>query len=597
MRRVLVALVACLALATAPTLVAPTSGTSSVAPPALAASPTAFASPTAPPSSAAPTSPASPAPPGPNTPGATATPPSPPNATTNAAADPTAAPPPRIVALYPNPVASEDRGEYVVLALPSDRPGPNGGGNWTLSDGESAVRLPANASGRVAVAADPGAARELADRPVVRAPGFALANGGERLRLLNATGGVADAVAYEDAPSSERWVRGSDPPWRPLGYEPRPVVETGPARATTFVLPDAPEVVDRTLDGADDRVLLAGYTLTSGDVADALVAAERRGVAVRVLLEREPVGGVGRREAAVLDRLVAAGVEVRLLGGPRARFAYHHAKYAVVDDAALVLTENWKPSGTGGRSSRGWGVRVADEPTADALAAVFENDAGWRDAAPWETVRRGRTFPAAPAADGSYPARFQPRTAPVERVRLLTAPGNAESAVVSLVDGAEERVLVVQPTVGGPDQRMLRACVRAAERGVRVRVLLSGAWYVTEENRRLAATLNERAADEGLPLEATVVRPRGRFEKVHAKGLVVDDTVVVGSLNWNDHSANENREVALALDSPVAADYYARVVAADRGAAGGRLPVGLLASVIAAAGVAVVVGRRRVAFE
>lgn len=145
------------------------------------------------------------------------------------------------------------------------------------------------------------------------------------------------------------------------------------------------------------------YTFTSRRVANVLVAAARRGVTVRVLLEREPVGGVSRREAEVLDQLVAAGVEVRLLGGEHARFSYHHAKYAVVDDRALVLTENWKPAGTGGRSSRGWGVRVDSTETAEDLATVFRTDAGWHDADEWETVRRGQTFHSAPPANGTFP--------------------------------------------------------------------------------------------------------------------------------------------------------------------------------------------------
>ncbi|TQR22553.1 hypothetical protein C9J85_07385 [Haloferax sp. wsp5] len=105
---------------------------------------------------------------------------------------------------------------------------------------------------------------------------------------------------------------------------------------------------------------MAGYTLSSARVADALIAAQRRGATVRVLLEGEPVGSRTAAEASTLDRLAEAGVSVRVMTGPRARYRYHHAKYAVADGQAVVLTENWKPAGSaviiregGGHGRRG----------------------------------------------------------------------------------------------------------------------------------------------------------------------------------------------------------------------------------------------------
>jgi len=136
-----------------------------------------------------------------------------------------------------------------------------------------------------------------------------------------------------------------------------------------------------TLRDADRKILLGGYTPTSERVADALVRKHERGVTVRVLLEGDPVGGERSARPTSSTALVAAGVEVRLVGGEHARYDYHHAKYAVVDDRAVVLTENWKPAGTGGNSSRGWGV-VTDQPRiVDGLEATFRADAGWRRAA------------------------------------------------------------------------------------------------------------------------------------------------------------------------------------------------------------------------
>jgi len=92
---------------------------------------------------------------------------------------------PAIVAVYPNPVADGDRGEFVVLDLPA--------GNYSLDDGEKRVALP-NVTGRVAVTAAPALVRNLTDERVVGVPEFpALANGGERLRLRRGNATVATA--------------------------------------------------------------------------------------------------------------------------------------------------------------------------------------------------------------------------------------------------------------------------------------------------------------------------------------------------------------------------------------------------------------------
>ncbi|WP_238993887.1 phospholipase D-like domain-containing protein [Halobellus captivus] len=457
---------------------------------------------------------------------------------------------PRIVAAFPDPVADGDSGEYVVVDAA-------GASNLTLSDGESTVRVPPD--GVVALSTDPNATRELVDVPVVE-PGLSLSNGGEELVLRRGDAAV-DRLEYERAREGER-LNASTTEWTPRGLTPRSVVATGPASATAFVLPDAPDVPMETLERADERILLAGYTFASPRAAEALLAAAERGVRVRVLLEGGPVGGMTTAQREQLDRLVAGGVDVRVIDGPHARFAFHHPKYAVADETALVMTENWKPSGTGGRDSRGWGVRVDSERTAAELAAVFAHDADGIDAVPWREHRAATAFVEKSPATGTYEPEFDPASVAVDEVRVLTAPGNAGGAVSASIASAAVRVDVLSPRLD-PDGAYFGALVDAAERGVRVRVLLSNAWYDRESNRRVV----ERAAElraRGLPIEVRIAEPRGRFGKVHAKGAVIDgETVLVGSLNWNAHATGENREVVLALDGSEPADYYGRTFEAD----------------------------------
>ncbi|WP_396613157.1 phosphatidylserine/phosphatidylglycerophosphate/cardiolipin synthase family protein [Haloferax sp. S1W] len=488
----------------------------------------------------------------------------------------------RIVAAFPDPTTPDDRGEYVVVSAPE-------GTNLTLDDGEKRLSIVAP-GGPVAVASNPDAAATLTDHPIV-SPGLELANSGETI-TLRVDGRVTDRLTYDRSEEGSLLTRRDGRwSWWPRTLSRKSVTTHEAANATLFVLPDSPAVPIETLRRADDRLLLAGYVVSSPRVADELVAAHERGVRVEVLVEDAPVGGFPKQSARVLDRLAAAGVTVRVVGDPH---SFHHAKYAVVDDRALVTTENWKPAGTGGAKSRGWGIVVNSPGVAADLANTFRDDASLPATQSWKAFRVGRGFVVTDASNGSYPTRVAPETVRADRISILRAPDNAERAVVSRLDGASERIDVIQPTVEA-DGPFVAALKRAASRGVRVRLLLGSAWYVDEENRALAERLNEWADKTGHPLTVRIARPAGRYGAIHAKGVVADDTTIVGSLNWNRHSARENREVALAIDDPEAADYYRDVFVADWRASERGPPSSLLAGV----GVAAVVGLlalRRVEF-
>jgi phosphatidylserine/phosphatidylglycerophosphate/cardiolipin synthase-like enzyme len=498
---------------------------------------------------------------------------------------------PTIHAVYPDPIRSGDRGEFVVLAL------PNGTalGQYALTDGDTTTALPnRTVSGRVAVTAAPDGVRNLTDYTVVGLDGApALANGGDSVELTR-RGSTVASVRYSDTAEGELGVvAGSSVRWRPLGATDRPVLTGGAGEVRTFTLPDTPQAPLAPIRNATSRVYLAGYTLSSERVADALVAAHRRGADVRVLLEGDPVGGRTRAEATTLDRLHGAGVEVRVVAGPRARYRYHHAKYAVADDRAVVLTENWKPAGTGGRSSRGWGVATSQPRVVAGLAATFRADAGWRDAVPWADHREGQSFQRGDPANASYPTDFDARTVPVERTELLVTPDNAQAALVDELDAAEASIDVIQPTVGGWDEPLMRALRRAANRGVEVRLLLSSAWYVREENRRTVERFDSWADRTGAPLSARLADSGDRYAKIHAKGAVIDgDRVVLGSLNWNEQAATVNREVVVVLHGTAVADYFGRVFERDWGGGEPSVPLGIVAAVVGALVVAGLAARR-----
>ncbi|WP_336136463.1 phospholipase D-like domain-containing protein [Natronomonas amylolytica] len=495
-----------------------------------------------------------------------------------------------LVSAYPSPVARGDSGEFVTVRFSH----PTNTAGWTLTDGKTTARLPnRTVDGTVAFAMNTSAAGRHTDHPTAHLDGrLLLADGGDRLEL-RAGNRTVDSAGYRNAPEAR--IRDFETGrWRPVGATDFDPVRTDGGTATAFVLPDGDDVTAETLASAEERLLLAGYTFTSARTTDAIIGAHEDGVEVRVLLDGSPVGGMTVRQQRQLDRLTEAGVSVRLLSGPHTRYDHHHAKYAVVDDRALVLSENFKPGGTGGMSSRGWGVVLDDGGTAAALADLHGVDWRWRAATPWEEYRAGRDFTESDPALGEFEERHPPQSLTVESTTVLVAPDNAAEEMIDRIDTADDRVLVQQMHIDSRDERLLRAVLRAADRGVTVRIHLSGAWYAEEDNAALVSWLNRRADAEGWDLQARVDEASG-YEKIHNKGVVVDETVLLGSLNWGPTARTENREVVVALEEKRVAAYYVDVFEDDwskAGATGRPLPAGLLGAVAVAGAGGLLVARK-----
>lgn len=501
---------------------------------------------------------------------------------------------PEIVELYPNPAAIDDHGEFVTVRVPPE----TNLSRYELSDGHATVPLskPPNTdlerSSLVTFSTDVNRTLRLTNRTVAPLPdALQLANGGDTVRLLK-DGVVVDEVGYDRAPESEIYDAEAET-WRPLGGTDRPIVSDDGGTVEAFVLPDESERAESFLEQANDRILLAGYTLSSDAVVDTLRDAYERGVSVEVLVEGNPVGGMSAAQASALDELSRTGITVRVFSGELERYQFHHAKYAVVDGRALVTTENWKPSGTGGRASRGWGVITGETDIVDGLVETYRADAGWVDTESWEGYD-DRTLVEEDGSTGDFPAEFEATELPVEESRLLVAPDNMETELLDAIEGAEDSIDIKQVRIGDRELPLLNAVLEAAGRGVDVRILLSGEWYVEEENRELKRWLEDQAEAAGLSLSVRLADPQGKYEKIHAKGLIVDgEKTFVGSANWNNNSLRDNREVGLLLEGEAVGEYYRSVFESDWNRDGSRqLPVGYLAACLAGATLAILAGSR-----
>ncbi len=107
--------------------------------------------------------------------------------------------------------------------------------------------------------------------------------------------------------------------------------------------------------------------------------------------------------------------------------------------------------------------------------------------------------------------------------------------------------------------------IDAPRRGCEVQVLLDSTYYNIEtsdpiDNDNTVEYVNEIALAENLNLKAKLVNlAEHDFTKIHNKGMIVDDKVLISSINWNLNSVTANRETGVIIQNQEVADFFKEI--------------------------------------
>ncbi len=271
---------------------------------------------------------------------------------------------------------------------------------------------------------------------------------------------------------------------------------------------------------------------------DAFVAAARRGVKVRVLLDGF---GSGDLPASYWNGLRAAGGEAAIFNpGPLLRLPIrNHHKLLVVDGAvAFVSGFNIGPEYAGDGVTGGWrdlGLALSG-PLVRPLAAAF--DAMWEN----RNLRRHREMRQLAARWRHH--RRQPADPQVMAMGPALGRNTFQRLLLRSVHEAREIRIVAAYFV--PSRRLRRALRRRARHGCRVRLILPGR---TDVAMVQAAS---RTYYAGL-LRAGVEIAEYQPQILHAKLAIIDDAVFAGSSNLDARSLSVNYELMVRICSPALA--------------------------------------------
>jgi cardiolipin synthase len=269
---------------------------------------------------------------------------------------------------------------------------------------------------------------------------------------------------------------------------------------TSTVLPENSRkaIILNALREAKTQVHAGFYLITDSSIRTAFIDAYKRGVDVKIIIDDS--FQTTNQNKAHITAFKAAGVPVKVASG----FRFHHAKYLLIDDYAMIMTCNFTDSSFS--SNREVVTRVKDDGVLADLEDVFASD-------------------------------FEGQTTTVSADSpLVVSPDNARVKLEGLVANAKTEVFVsVQSVDDNPFVYRLIGLHRA---GIKVRVLMA-----------------DPADKEGDAGDADWLKNQGIEVRylptpyLHTKIIVADDKVYVGSNNLTQTSINLNREVGFVGDA------------------------------------------------
>lgn len=292
------------------------------------------------------------------------------------------------------------------------------------------------------------------------------------------------------------------------------------------------------LDAAGETIRLETYIFANDALGrrfrDALVRARQRGVTVSVLVD-----AVGSMELPgdFWSPLTAAGAAVRVFN-PLAlnRFAIRdHRKMLVCDErVAFVGGFNLATEYEGDGVTRGWrdlGLRI-EGPLAVALAGAFDEMFARADFRHKRTLRWRRGVRRHTVISAS------------EQL-LLGGPGLGRNPIRRALhtDLASARAVQAMAAYFLPPRSLRRDFARVARRGGTVQFVLAGKSDVALA-QLAARSLYQRLLKSGAEIYEYVP------QVLHAKLILVDDAVYVGSANLDPRSLRINYELMLRLTHP-----------------------------------------------
>lgn len=258
-----------------------------------------------------------------------------------------------------------------------------------------------------------------------------------------------------------------------------------------------------------DVIRMAMFHLTSHEIINALVSAQKRGVTVKVILDSVslnlPNFNLG------FQQLKSGGVDVR---ASTSAFTISHQKSMVINNSEAFITaiNLTKLEDV----TRDFGLIVHDPDVISEVISVFEQD--------WVNANTNQGL-----------------TPQVSELHLVWSPVNSLAKLTRLISSAKKTLIVQVENLG--DSKIQAALIAAKKRGVEVRVLVP---MCSKGNAKINYPYLRELASAGVQTKVMPTPESATQPYMHSKMMVVDGVIsYIGSVNFSKNSTSKARELGI----------------------------------------------------
>lgn len=277
------------------------------------------------------------------------------------------------------------------------------------------------------------------------------------------------------------------------------------------------------------------YRLEDNDIIENLTSAQKRGVNVRLILQKPdlyPEPFSVSKNKVVTNILQQEGIDVHYL--PDHKYILTHYKFVIFDKTyALIQTLNYDSDSF--HNSRNFGLGIHDKSQVSTLQQIFDND--YKD----NTSKNDEMV-----------SSFW------ENSKLILGPVNQRQFIYNFIQSAKSSLHIYQQDITDPD--IARVLCSLAREGKRIQVLMSPAPFGSTDLNRVNHILINHAGGECRFL------PKNKLY-IHAKVIIIDPEnegkLLLGSCNFWSQAVSSQRELGIIEDNTITVKKIYSIFAKD----------------------------------
>jgi phosphatidylserine/phosphatidylglycerophosphate/cardiolipin synthase-like enzyme len=294
-------------------------------------------------------------------------------------------------------------------------------------------------------------------------------------------------------------------------------------------------------------------------------------------LEGSPIGGMSKEEKYILNRVADYGGDIRFISSDverkvYSRYRFNHAKYLVIDNTTTIIEScNWANTGIPVQTNFGnreWGIIIKNVTVARYFSNIFEEDYDIFNCDIFSfddmkiKVSPDENFEEF-CAKGAYFPIFKSQVfhANFSAIPILS-PDNSYENIINMINSANKSIFIEQLYIyenwSDSMNPFVKALIDKSSSDLDIKVILNYNPYYFDTNERSLKTKN-LLEKNGIEVKF-IYSNWSVFSNVHNKGMIVDNrSVLISSINWNENSVTQNRELGIIIECPEVAKYYAEV--------------------------------------